>query len=224
MYGGVVDAAGYFENMRFASELTPRLQLDALEPVDLDAVFAIDSDPRTWTHLPRARIVDRRLTEEMLSMVDRSWSEHGLGSWIVRLRHDMALPGLEPEIIPGLEPGMMVGSGGVNLFPAGKHGAFWNLGYRLHPDCWGYGLATELSIYAIRCAQTVRPEAPVIARVLSTNPASVAVAQKAGLRVMWEGEPAEATCKVLDGVQANRIILADRRPSAKVLDWLVSLG
>lgn len=210
--------------MRFASELTPRLLLDIHRPEDIEAVSAIGNDPRTWTHLPNARSVDRGSVEEMLAMVDKSWREYGLGSWIVRLRRDTALPGLEPEVIPGLEPGMVLGSGGVNLFLAGQCGGFWNLGYRLHPDSWGHGLATELSIHAIRCAQKVRPEAPVIARVLTTNPASIAVAQKAGLSIIWEGKPSDATCKLLNGVPANRIILADRMPSAGISEWLVSLG
>lgn len=210
--------------MCFSSELTQRLRLDIHKPEDVEAVFLISNDPRTWTHLPKARSVDPRPTEEMLKMVDRSWQEYGLGSWIVRLRHETALPGLEPEAIPGMEPGMVIGGGGVNLFHAGKHGEFWNLGYRLHPDSWGHGLATELSIHAIYCAQEVRPDAPVVARVLSTNPASVAVAQKAGLSIIWEGKPSDATFKLLDGVPANRIILADRMPSAGTLKWLVSLG
>lgn len=210
--------------MRFSSELTSRLLLDIHRPQDVEAVFAISNDPRTWTHLPKARSVDRGPTEEMLNLVDRSWREYGLGSWTVRLRHETALPGLEPEVIPGMEPGVMIGSGGVNLFHAGTHGEFWNLGYRLHPDSWGHGLATELSIHAIYCAQEVRPEVPVIARVLSTNPASIAVSQKAGLRIIWEGKPADATRKLLDGVPASRLILADRVPSSGMLEWLESLG
>ena len=210
--------------MRFASEFTPRLWLDIHRSEDIEAVSAISNDPRTWTHLPNARSVDRGSVEEMLAMVDKSWREHGLGSWIVRLRQDAALPGLEPDAVPRLEPGMVLGSGGVNLFSAGQHGEFWNLGYRLHPDSWGHGLATELSIHAISCAQEIRPEAPVIARVLTTNPASIAVAQKAGLSIIWEGKPLDATFKLLDGVPANRIILADRMPSAGMREWLVSLG
>ena len=210
--------------MRFASELTSRLQLDVHTPGDVDAVYAIASDARTWTHLPRARIVDRRFIEEMLAMVDKSWREHGLGAWIVRLRQDAALPGLEPAGIPALEPGVILGSGGVNLFPAGTHGEFWNLGYRLHPEYWGHGLASELAIHSIRCATMMRAEVPVVARVLSTNPASVAVAQKAGLSVVWEGKTSESTSELLEGVPATRIILTDRMPSVKMLDWLVSLG
>ena len=216
LWWGACESSEYFESMRLSSEVTPRLKLDIHAPEDIDAVFAIASDPRTWAHLPRARSADRAPTEEMLNMVDRSWREHGLGSWIARLRHDAALP--------GLEPGKLVGSGGVNLFPAGVHGTFWNLGYRLHPDCWGHGLATELAIHAIRCAQDVRPETPVVARVLTTNPASIAVVKKAGLFEIWEGMPSKATCKMLDGIPAKRIILAEGMPSAELLDWRASLG
>lgn len=193
-----------------------RLQLDPPEPGDRDAVFAIASDPRTWAHIPGERITDPARVEATLAMFDSGWREHGLSHWVVR-------PGSDGRHA-GLKQGQVLGTGGVHLFETDDGNKIWNLGYRLDPDCWGQGFATELAQRAVVCAGKTQAEVPVIARVLSTNPASVKVAAKAGLQLLWAGEAAEKTRAAVGRESVQRLIFADRTLAPEVLDWLVSRG
>ena len=105
--------------------LTDRLRLTRAVPSDLDAVFAIQNDPRVWTHYPSLRHTDPAQTVEMIQRWERSWTEVGLGSWVVRLR----------------DTDEVVGNGGCTLLG----GEVWNIGYRIAADHHGQGLATELA-------------------------------------------------------------------------------
>lgn len=193
---------------------TKRLQLDPPVPGDLDAVFAIASDPRSWTHVPGERVTDPAQTAGQLAMFSEGWQRDGLSHWAVR-----AAPG---HAHPGMVPGQLLGTGGVHLFEAPSGTGLWNLGYRLDPACWGQGIATELALKAVGCARTVRDEVPVVARVLSTNPASSKVAQKAGLRLVWSGAAAEKTLASAGRDSVQRLIYADRALAPEILAWLVS--
>jgi RimJ/RimL family protein N-acetyltransferase len=137
-------------------------------------------------------------------MIDRAaagWRVHGLDSWTVRL----ALP------VAGVAAGAVVGLGGVSP----REPDHWNLGYRLAPDVWGHGLATELALAAVEAAHEHAPDRPVVVRALATNPASLAVARRAGLAEVLRG-PRE------DGLV--RVVLADRELAPDVLDGVAALG
>lgn len=196
--------------------VSPRLQLDQPVAEDRDAVFAIGSDPRTWEHIPGERITDPAQVEATLAMFGSGWREHGLSHWIIRQGS-----GGQP---PGLEHGQVLGTGGVHLFEADPGGRIWNLGYRLAPACWGHGFATELARRAVESAGETLAEVPVIARVLSTNPASAKVAAKAGLRLLWTGEASKKTRAAVGSESVQRLIFADRSLAPETLDWLISRG
>ncbi|WP_181578455.1 GNAT family N-acetyltransferase [Arthrobacter sp. AQ5-05] len=197
-------------------EMTRRLILDRPVPGDVDAVFAIANDPRTWSHLPEARVTDPGQTAALLAMFHAGWKANGLAAWVLR-------PGSD-EGLPGLAPGRLLGTGGVNLVQAGAESAVWNLGYRLDPACWGRGFATELATYAVDRARATGKDVPVIARVLSSNPSSTRVAQKAGLQLRWEGPAGVQGAAAAGEVAVTRLILADRELEPGVLQWLVSRG
>ena len=197
-------------------EMTRRLILDRPVPGDVDAVFAIANDARTWAHLPEARVTDPGQTAALLAMFHAGWKANGLAAWVVRLGSN--------DSYPDLAPGQLLGTGGVNLIQTGAETEVWNLGYRLDPACWGHGFATELATHAVERARATRKDVPVMARVLSTNPASAKVAQKAGLQLRWEGPAAVQSAAAAGEAAPTRLILADRELEPDVLAWLVSRG
>jgi RimJ/RimL family protein N-acetyltransferase len=143
---------------------TPRLRLSRPVAADLDAVFAIQSDPRVWTHYPSLRHTDPETTIRMMERWERSWSDAGLGSWVARLR----------------DTGEVVGNGGCTLLG----GAVWNIGYRIAGDHHGQGLATELAQAGVARARAIAPDRPVIAYLVEHNHASARVAGKLGLELV----------------------------------------
>ncbi|WP_447911859.1 GNAT family N-acetyltransferase [Microbacterium phyllosphaerae] len=143
---------------------TDRLRLSRAVPSDLDALFAIQSDPRVWTHYPSLRHTDPAQTVEMMHRWERSWTEAGLGSWVVRRR----------------DTDEVIGNGGCTLLGA----EVWNIGYRIAGDHHGSGYATELARAGVEAARTTAPERPVIAYLVEHNHASARVAEKLGLELV----------------------------------------
>nr|WP_201468644.1 GNAT family N-acetyltransferase [Microbacterium hydrocarbonoxydans] len=164
---------------------TDRLRLSRAVPADLDAVFAIQSDPRVWAHYPTLRHTDAEMTIRMMQRWERSWQTAGLGSWVARLR----------------DTDGVIGNGGCTLLDGGV----WNVGYRIAADHHGHGYATELAIAGIERARAIAPERPVIAYLVEHNRGSARVAEKLGLELVHRapdaGNPDPA---------AIRLVYADR--------------
>ncbi|WP_251447575.1 GNAT family N-acetyltransferase [Microbacterium sp. USTB-Y] len=175
---------------------TDRLLLRRPVPDDLADVFAVNADPRVWTHFPSLRPTAPEQIGTMMERWWRSWERAGLGSWTVRLR----------------ETGQTIGNGGCTLLasdPDDPAARVWNLGYRLSADHHGHGYATELARAARAAAAEVMPEVPVIAFLVEHNRPSAAVAEKAGLSLVHRasdaGNPDPAVM---------RLVYADRPLSA----------
>lgn len=164
---------------------TERLRLSRAVPGDLDEVFAIQSDPRVWTHYPSLRHADTGATIAMMARWEASWREAGLGSWVARRR----------------DTGEMVGNGGCTLLG----GEVWNIGYRIAGDHHGQGYATELARAAVGEARRIAPERPVIAYLVEHNRASAHVAEKLGLELVHRG-PDEGN----PDPSVMRLVYADR--------------
>lgn len=185
---------------------TERLRLEPLDTEHLDAVHAIYTDPMTWQHLPSGRFTDRSRTEAMILRARLSWDSFGLGPWALSLRDN---------------PGELIGTAGCAMLvlPA------WNLGYRLAPTAWGHGYAKEAGRAGVAAARSARSDTAVTARALTSNPASIRVLTRIGLKVLWRGRSTE--CEVADphdtrGIE--RVIAADRDLDAKLLAGLIDLG
>jgi RimJ/RimL family protein N-acetyltransferase len=146
---------------------TARLDLDEPRIEDVPQLFRISSDPRLWTHFPSGRPTEEGEVAAGVRRWLAEWQEVGLGIWTVRLAGS-------PEVI---------GYGGCSL----RRDAFWNLAYRLAPSAHGAGYATELALEGIRRARLLRPDEPVIARLLEHNLASAAVARRVGLDLRHRG-------------------------------------
>lgn len=158
--------------------LTERLELRAVGPADLDALYAINSDVAVWRHVPEGRHTSPAVTEAWIGRSADCWQSDGVSYWMARLRGS----------------GTVVGVGGIQR----QNPGFWNLYYRLAPAHWGNGYATELSRAAIRVAGQRDPALPVIAWIHAHNAGSRAVAARLGFHDYglrpepWKHEPMHA--------------------------------
>jgi RimJ/RimL family protein N-acetyltransferase len=181
-----------------------------LHPLALDdaaEVLRVYGDPDTWENMPGSSFTDLADARTHINVSMRSFLDHGLGTWAIRLGDSIGA---------GLETGRFVGTGGVRFL---DDGAMWNLGYRLERRAWGYGLATEVCRAALAAAAEVAPQHPITARVFSRNSASVAVLEKVGLELVWEGCALGETGASAGGLSSRRIY-ADRELTASSLTWL----
>lgn len=175
---------------------TERLVLSRPEFVDLDALFAIESDPRLWTHYPSLRHVERAQTRALIERWRERWADVGFGPWVARLKDDLSV----------------IGAGGCSLI----EGRAWNLGYRLAADVHGRGYATELASEALCQARAVNPELPVVASLLEHNIASERVARKLDLECVYRAADARNP-----DPSAVRLVYADRPLTAHELSAIL---
>lgn len=105
------------------------------------------------------------------------WSERRIGYRVVRLRGT----------------GAAIGFAGVRLVesPGFSPGAVLNLYYRLDPDHWHRGYATEASAAVLREAATRFPAVPVVARIAVVNESSSAVARSLGMALTGWQDPGD---------------------------------
>ena len=140
---------------------TPRLKLRRARLDDLDAMHAILCDPvamRYWSTLPHTSIEQSRAWLE--SMIDAPPDESD--DFIVE--HD----------------GSVIGKAGFWRFP--------EIGYILHPDAWGKGLATEALSAIIAHGFEARNLDVIKADVDPRNHASLRLLQKLGFEAGSEAE------------------------------------
>ena len=98
----------------------------------------------------------------MLASFVTSWESADLSYWTVELEQRViGVAGVEGRDVLG-RPG-------------------WNLYYRLGPEWWGHGYATEAAKTAVRAARFSETGWPITARTRASNTAAVRVAERAGL-------------------------------------------
>ena len=144
---------------------TERLVLRPWTAADLDPLAAIFAEPAFW-HYPFRRGFTREETERFLERQFDHWAEHGFGSWAAELRSSrrligyigLALPTWLPQVMPAVE-----------------------VGWRLHPDHWGIGLATEGGRASLRHGFCDLGLDRIIAIVMPENVASRRVMAKLGM-------------------------------------------
>lgn len=143
---------------------TPRLRLTVPCDADLDAVFAIHSDARTWRHRPELVMKTRSEAVELIKQWQHQWTDHGVGYFVVSTTE-----------------GKTVGFCGVR--EAEECGEpVLNLYYRFAPEAQGRGYAAEAAGAAMRWAREQGFERPVVAIIDPSNEASARLAQILGLQ------------------------------------------
>jgi ribosomal-protein-alanine N-acetyltransferase len=143
---------------------TERLILRRPVPGDLGAHHRIHADPRSWTHAPDLRHRDVAESERQLLHWLAHWARRGYGYWSVE------------------REGRVIGFGGLMLLEGWRDGEdVLNLYYRVEPESWGHGYATEASRAALDLAARELPDLLVVARIRPTNVESIRVAERVGL-------------------------------------------
>ncbi|WP_282827280.1 GNAT family N-acetyltransferase [Gulosibacter sediminis] len=168
------------------------IRLDPPALGDVQAIHEIYGDPRVWGHLPSGRHTNLETTAAKVSLWIDAWERDGRAAWIVR----------------DATTGAVLGHVGCSV----RRGAFWNLGYRLSIEAQGRGIATRVSMVAIRRAKQVDPNLPIVAYLLEHNHASARVAEKCGLTLQHRAPDAGNP-----DPNAIRLIYADRALSSEQL-------
>lgn len=106
---------------------TERLVLRPWSPDDIEPLASVFAEPDVWRH-PFGRGFSRAESERFLGRQMEHWETVGFGSWAAELKGGgpligyigLSIPSWLPEVLPAVE-----------------------VGWRLHPEYWGRGLATE---------------------------------------------------------------------------------
>jgi len=143
---------------------TPRLLLIPPIIADAPSVLEILSDPRTVEHNPSDRVGDLDQAVDLVRRWRSQWERYGFGYWCLREPADHAVVGY-----CGVKTVRFRGQEALNLV------------YRLAPQAWGRGLATEAASAVVTWSVEHVPHRRIIARVRPDNQPSQRVATKAGL-------------------------------------------
>ncbi|MGN6379432.1 MAG: GNAT family N-acetyltransferase [Gaiellales bacterium] len=106
--------------------LTPRLRLRQWRDDDLEPFAAMNALPEVTRYLSGP--VSREMSDERARLIQDHWRDRGFGLWAAELRDEgrfigfvgLSVPAFLPAVLPAVE-----------------------VGWRLAPDVWGRGLATE---------------------------------------------------------------------------------
>jgi RimJ/RimL family protein N-acetyltransferase len=149
---------------------TPRTSLRPVRPEDRDAVHAYRGLAEVATFLSRGPLDPEEVAERIAGDIARA-----------RPGHPEPLLGLVVEV-----DGAVVGDAMVRLEPDDNGMQTAVLGYTIHPEWAGRGLATEVAEALVRLCFTHLGVAMVQADVFVPHRASQRVLEKAGLRRVAE--------------------------------------
>ena len=143
---------------------TARLILRPWRADDRAAFAEINGDPRVGEWL--GGVIDRAASDALIDRIQADMAAQGFGFWAAEQKADRRLVG-------------MIGLRHVEFLPGGPT---IEMGWRLHPDAQGQGLATEGAAAALAWgfANTDAPE--LVAFTAETNLRSQAVMQRLGMR------------------------------------------
>jgi RimJ/RimL family protein N-acetyltransferase len=147
---------------------TPRLRLRRWLPDDFEPLAAMCADPRVMEFFPS--VLSREESEAMWNRIRSHWAQHGFGPWAMEVDGEFAgalglswVTRFETHFTPCVE-----------------------IGYRLRPEFWGRGLATEAGQAALRYGFERLGLEEIVAFTIPANKRSRRVMEKLGL--VFSGE------------------------------------
>jgi RimJ/RimL family protein N-acetyltransferase len=142
---------------------TARLRLRLWRDEDLERLAELNADPRVTRWLtPTGAPIPREATAEQLARFRAHWDEHGFGIWAVEER----------------ATGALVGRVGLQYHRLWPHEP--ELGWKLDPDVWGRGYATEGGAAGLRHAFETLGRDRVVSIIHPENRPSIRVAERLG--------------------------------------------
>jgi RimJ/RimL family protein N-acetyltransferase len=145
---------------------TDRLILRPYREDDREAFAALNGDPKVGIWL--AGVQDRAQSDTMLDRINAHIAKHGFGFWAAERKSDARLIGAIGLVV--------VEEGHLPVGPAIE------MGWRLIPQAWGGGYATEGARAALDWGLANLPADEIIAFTARTNLASQAVMTRIGMR------------------------------------------
>lgn len=146
-----------------------------MTPQDADALFLLNSHPEVMRYTGEPPMPSVEVAREAIENYP-DWDEPGYGRWGCVLRSEGAAAA--PIGFCGLK----------YLHEAGEV----DIGYRLLPEYWGQGLATEAARATLEYGFSTLRLAEIVALVLPANTASIRVLDKLGMvragDITYEGQ------------------------------------
>jgi [ribosomal protein S5]-alanine N-acetyltransferase len=163
---------------------TPRLILREFTPEDADALALVISDPETMRYYTEA--FNRAGVGEWIARNLRRYEADGHGLWAMDLKSS----------------GAMVGDCGITLQDVdGK--PLPEIGYHLHRDMWGQGLATEAARACLDYGFTRLKADLLISLIRPENVPSCKVAERNGMKI-WKETTRQGLVHYVYRVQRER--------------------
>lgn len=152
--------------MQFHIE-TERLILRELRPEDAEDMYRMDSHPEVHRYLGNKPVTHISQIEQAIANVRQQYADNGIGRWAAIEKAS----------------GHFIGWTGIKYIAETKNGQvnFHDVGYRLHPDYWGKGYATESARAAIKYGFETMNLNEIIGTCHVENQASRNALQKCGL-------------------------------------------
>ena len=144
---------------------TDRLILRQWLSSDLPVFAQINSSKLAMEHFPNQ--LSRSASDDLAARLVNEIATCGWGMWAVELKSTSTFIGFVGLSTP------------LTQFPFSP---CVEIGWRLHPDNWGYGFATEAAEMALEFAFTFLELKEVVAMTATTNHRSEAVMQRLGLK------------------------------------------
>lgn len=150
---------------------TPRLLLRKLTPADADYIFELDSNPEVMRYLPPQLPIDKEKAADVIRYIQSQYERNNTGRLAVIVK----------------ETGAFTGWCGIKYVDDDTNNGktrYYDIGYRLLPQFWNRGYATEASLVCIEHGFQTLHLPDIHATVMHGNIASARTAQKIGMTLV----------------------------------------
>jgi ribosomal-protein-alanine N-acetyltransferase len=149
---------------------TERLRMRRWTDADREPFAAMNADPRVMEHFPAT--LNREESDALVDRIERGFAEHGFGLWALEACGTGRFLGFTGLAVPRFTVAWM----------AEREQPVVEVGWRLVPEAWGLGLATEAAQAALRFGFEEVGRREVVSFTVVHNLRSQAVMRRLGMR------------------------------------------